>query len=280
MKTAVVAELQPMQFQNIRQGDVRSWLLLEGRRGDPGTFELRYNEIAAGYETPRHRHNFEQVRWVLEGKFTLAKDKFIQAGEVGYWPEGVYYGGPAEGELKAITLQCGGPSGYGVLSLEQVAEGRAALSRSGSFHDGVYTVVDAQGRKRNRDSYEAIWEYLNNRPIEYPNPRYREVAVIDPQAHLARQSAPGIRLRHLGTFSEGYTALILIEADAGATLELGHARQASVAFLRSGELADRGRRYPARSAFHLEAGEKARLAVEQAAQVLQIRLPQLGGLVI
>src|SRR5260221_13693184 len=97
MRAAVVAEMEPMKFQNIRTGNVSSWLLLEGRRGDPGNFELRYNEIEAGYETPRHRHNFEQVRWVFEGKWTLAKGRYVRAGEVGYWPEGVYYGGPPGG---------------------------------------------------------------------------------------------------------------------------------------------------------------------------------------
>ena len=280
MRAGVAAELDPINFNNIRAGAGGAhWPLLAGKPGDPGNFELRLSHSAPDYATPTHRHSFEQVRWILEGKFTLGRGRYVRADEVGYWPEGVYYGGPAEGAYKHITLQLGGPSGSGVLTLEQLEEGRAELSRSGTFKDGIYTRVEADGRKRSRDSYEAIWEFFHKRPISYPTPpRFADVAVISPKTHRPRTLAPGVRVRHLGSFSECFTTLRMIEADAGAHLECGHERQPSILVLRSGTLAGNERSYPGVTAFHLEAGERQTFEVTEPIEMLEIDLPDLSHL--
>ena len=44
------------------------------------------------YYTPRHRHNFDQIRMVMEGKFAYAGRKTMRQGSIGYFPEGTYYG--------------------------------------------------------------------------------------------------------------------------------------------------------------------------------------------
>jgi hypothetical protein len=150
------------------------------------------------------------------------------------------------------------------------------LSRTGTFQNGVYTRTDAQGRKHNKDSYEAIWEFYNHRPIEYPRPRYADVAVMDPQAHKARIRGQGVKVRHLGSFSEGFTTVQIVEAETGARLEFGNDRQPTILFLRRGALKGAERSYPEMTAFHIGAGERQSFAVEAPVELLEVNLPDLA----
>lgn len=276
MQITVASEVEPKELFNIRGGKAVVRTLAKGKPGDPGDFELKLTDLSADFSTPRHRHQIEQLRWVLKGSFAYAEGKFAREGELHYASEGVYYGGHAEQAATIISLHFGGPSGYGCLSLDELKPGHEALARHGTFHDGIYTVVDEQGRKHNRDSYEAIWEYLNNKPIEYPNPpRYREPVIIHPQTFRAKQVASGVQLRHLGSYTEASTQFRHIVAEAGSRITLGSARQQVIAFLRCGVLSDGRRRYPAYATVYLEAGEEGSLAVDERIELLEVVLPDL-----
>ena len=41
--------------------------LLAGTPGTPDCYELSITRVLTRYEAPRHRHNFDQVRWQLTG---------------------------------------------------------------------------------------------------------------------------------------------------------------------------------------------------------------------
>src|SRR4051812_9641085 len=45
----------------------------------------------ASYHSPRHRHNFEQIRYVIAGSATYGPLQ-AEPGDCIYFPEGVYYG--------------------------------------------------------------------------------------------------------------------------------------------------------------------------------------------
>jgi len=277
MQAASVADTAKAKFTNFRGGDVSTKVLVTGKAGDAGSFELKFHRLTGGFETPRHRHNFEQIRWVFEGKWTLGKGKYLNTNEVGYWTEGVHYGGPAEEDIVAMSVQFGGPSGFGILTYEQLENGRAELSRNGAFVEGIYTWVDSEGRKHNRDGYEAIWELCNKKGIHYPTPpRYSDVIVIHPGSCAPRDAAPGVRVRHLGSFSEGFTAIRHVEADKGARIELGHERQTALMFLRTGVLRDDDRPYPELTGFHCVPGERQAFTVDEPAELLQITLPDIS----
>src|ERR1700760_1081026 len=49
-------------------GQRKSAVLLTGTVGRPDNFRLAYQQPIAGQEwdAPRHRHDFEQIRWVLD----------------------------------------------------------------------------------------------------------------------------------------------------------------------------------------------------------------------
>jgi hypothetical protein len=131
--------------------------------------------VVSEYTTPRHRHNFEQIRYPLNGDYGYARDKVIPKGWVGYFTEGAYYGPQTQKQnLSLVNPQFGGASGNGYLSKRQRQEAYAALASRGKFEKGVYTYIDEKGQRHNQDSYEALWEQASGRAIVYPRPRYED----------------------------------------------------------------------------------------------------------
>lgn len=142
--------------------------LIKGREGTPGNFRVvLVRDQGPGSTGPRHRHNFEQVRLPLEGRKSAGPGQWIGEGEIGWFPEGVYYGPEeAAGPSLALTWQFGGPSGHGYLSAAQEAAAAAELANTGTFKAGRYYAPG--GGPEGQDSYEAIWEHVTGRRIAYP----------------------------------------------------------------------------------------------------------------
>ena len=53
--------------------------------------EFSWNMYDVGYGTPRHKHAFDQFRFALDGPREI-DDGFLEPGDLGFYPEGVYYG--------------------------------------------------------------------------------------------------------------------------------------------------------------------------------------------
>ena len=160
--------------------------LLRGREGATDNFRLTLSEGTGGTQSgPRHRHNFDQIRMPFNGRTSIAPRRWIEPGEIGYFPEGLHYG-PQVDEMdvgrRQITLQFGGASGQGYLSSTQMKNATTALGEFGSFENGLFHWRDGdpiRGRKV-QDAFEAMWEHVNQRRIEYPMPRYRDQIVMRP----------------------------------------------------------------------------------------------------
>ena len=56
--------------------------MLEGEPGTIGNFQLSYGRIGGDFFSPRHRHNFEQIRYQVEGTLDFARDGKLEAGMV------------------------------------------------------------------------------------------------------------------------------------------------------------------------------------------------------
>jgi hypothetical protein len=123
--------------------------------GLPGVnLEFGYTLIPDGYFTPRHRHNFDQIRLGLDGVFSTGHGD-LAPGECGYFPEGAYYG-PQEqkGDCWCIVFQFQGPSGEHFLNNEEANQTFARLvADGGSFEGGYYSKTKSEGGKINKDSY-------------------------------------------------------------------------------------------------------------------------------
>ena len=223
MLQVVELESAPLiERPHVREGVFRSRRILNGAPGTPGNFSLQLG-VTPSYYSPRHRHNFDQVRYQLEGDFDFAADGVMKAGAIGYFPEGTYYGPQSsDSENSTLVLQFGGASGSGYIAAEQYEQAAAELAKHGAFAKGVYTRVKPDGGKINKDAYEAVWEQVNGRPLVYPPERYQRPVFMHPDhfewTPLADRQ--GVSCKHLGEFSERRTQIAFFKVAPGGSLRL------------------------------------------------------------
>jgi hypothetical protein len=264
-----------------RSGNNGDKLLLSGREGSPSNFKLTLGSVVSEYSTPRHRHNFEQIRYPLNGDYGYAKDKVIPCGWVGYFTEGVYYGPQLQKQsLALINLQFGGPSGHGYLSKHQRQEAYAALTARGKFEKGVFTWYDETGQRHNKDSYEALWEQASGRPVSYPQPRYDDCIIMNPGSYKWIPVAPGVAVRWLGTFTEGETRIGFMRLEAGSHTVIEPRSASEIVFVTQGSVVHDGTVYPTHTAFEIEVSDGAvAISGHDDAEFLRVRLPVVASLV-
>ena len=214
-----------------RPGGIGFHFLLEGTEFALDNYQLALVE-ANDYHAPRHRHNFEQIRILLEGEFGFDAGLSQSAGSVGYFCEGTYYTQDARGKSRTLLLQVAGPSGQSYMSEPQLNAGIEALRTQGEFHDGIYTYRDEAGKKHNSDGYEAVWTHVFGKPVRYPKPQYDNPVLLRPERfhYLALAGSPGVAVRHLGTFNERRLSLGMLRLDPGASVELGDAKHTQLLY--------------------------------------------------
>ena len=214
-------DLEMIERVHARGGKFRYYPLLSGEAGTPGNFFLQLSKTYSDFDSPRHRHNFDQIRMQLEGDADFARDGVMKPGMVGYFPEGTYYGPQSiAGESLTLVLQFGGASRSGYLSEAQFQQGIAELKERGSFERGVYKQPRPEGGTRNQDAYEAVWEHLNGRALRYPESRYDKPVFMRPEgaAWSEDPQLAGVSRKHLGTFSEARTTVSMLALARDATL--------------------------------------------------------------
>jgi hypothetical protein len=172
--------------------------------GIPGVkLELSWRRYDKGYGTPRHTHIFDQYRYNMTGRRQI-KDGFLEAGEVGFYPEGVHYGPQLqEEECTGLGLQFQGLIGIPYLTHQELHDARKALSAEGATFDrGVCTKILPDGRKINKDSHLACSEYVAGKPLEFPEGRFEKPIVMRPQAHpwIGDRHLDGVEHKRLGSF--------------------------------------------------------------------------------
>ncbi len=264
-----------------RGGTFHGRILVEGEPGRIDNFQLNYGQIGGDFYSPRHHHNFEQVRFCLEGEVDFARDGKLSEGMVGYFPEGAYYGPQSQDASQTpvvIVLQCGGASGSGYLSQAEVKQGMAELSAFGEFKDGVFRRNASVAGKRNTDGYQAIWEHVNGRAMTYPKPRYNRPFFMDPKNYdwLPVAGATGVAEKRLGSFTERGTAADFYRLDKGSRFT-GEGR--AIYFVVSGTGTAAGTAYRRLTTVFCEAGESCAFAADDATVILRYGLPDLSGMV-
>jgi hypothetical protein len=249
-------------------------------KGTPGTLEnyrlvlTRNNGL---YRSPRHHHNFDQVRFCLEGKLNIAPGVDIAAGDAGYFPEGAFYGPQDDGETKrlSLTLQFGGASGSGFMSSEQMRLGHAELSKRGKFEGGAFHFGDS---RRKQDAYEAIWEHVFKRPMVYPEPRYPGPILFKTASFSWWPVSRGVQRKLLGTFTERATQLELIRLEANSSVTLAPPNAQLLVFILSGAGTCGDVRLKQYSAVRIEPGETASIQCADTLEAFVISLPLLTHL--
>jgi hypothetical protein len=197
--------------------------LLKGEPNSPDNFMYVLAKQQAEWSMPRHRHNFEQIRLPLVGEnTTYGRGLVLKEGQVGYFPEGLSYGpqespmdGMEPGEPLGLTLQFGGSSGYGFMSIEQRRQAMRELVEAGGRFDGPY-YVRPDGKRQ--WGLNTIWEHVFGERLKYPRARYEFPVVADPKRFhwLPVDGAQGVDHKYLGAFSERGVWVEMVKLQPGA----------------------------------------------------------------
>jgi len=264
-------ELQLQERAHARGGVFRFYNLMSGEDGAPDNFFLSIGALSGDFLSPRHRHNFDQVRFQLEGAFDFAADGRMDPGSIAFFPEGTRYG-PQKSlspMSKTLVLQAGGASGNGYMSEAQFQQGLAELKSTGTFEGGVFTRRKPGGGKINQDAYEAVWEHVNGRELVYPAERYAKALFMNPAGFAWQPNGPGRQYKLLGTFNERGTALAFHRLEPGARLGL---EQRSLYFVCDGAGEAAGQRWARWSTLRAGHSERPELRAAVPAEILQMSL--------
>lgn len=285
MPEVMIMDTKAMEFEEVRRGRVH---MIRRKRlplttGIPGvTMEYSLSVVPDGYFTPRHRHNFDQIRYTLSGIQSTGLGD-LAAGECGYFPEGSYYGPQKqEGQCECLVLQLQGASGEHLLSNEEMnATYEKLLKSGGKFENGVYKGFKPDGTPKNRDSYEAIWEEHEGRDLVFPPPRYRRPVMM--LAENCRfwpdRKRPGIEVKHLGTFSEARTGISFLRLLPGASIEAGVQEDAELRYLLEGSFEFDGKSWGEGTYMFVPNGAAVKdLRSQNGATFFVITLPMLADL--
>ncbi len=264
---------------NFRDGGIHFTPLHDGELGTPGYFTMalvRFDD----YSTPRHRHNYEQLRVALRGETPIGRTRTIPEGWIAYHPEGTWYGPQdisttLEDSPVVLAWQFGGPSFSGFLPARELRPAYERLSTRGTFTAGVYRWTDADGAEHHQDGYEAAWGEAVGSPMEYPPSRFAEPVLMNPAAHSwFPTDQPGVAEKFLAAF-HGSLTIRLLRLDDGATAALPALPAHRCSYLTSGALLIDGASRPAGTAVKHDPGERFELTADDHAEVLVVDMPDL-----
>jgi hypothetical protein len=287
MDVIVTSEAPILNQTEVRPGSTIRQVLLMGDTDDGLNFRLFRSQYQSGedaFESPRHRHAFQQLRWTESGLVNYGPGQDIPENDIAYFPRGAYYGPQRKEESVGLLLQLGfhgehqsGPKWDGIRE-----EAVARLKRRGRIEGGVYFEKDeATGEDRQVDAAQALYQERytihTGRPFVIPEPRYEQPVLMHVEAFDYYQATAGVEIKHLGDFNDnsGAEANLLISAlrfsGAGA-IELGSER-GQVGWAKRPGLRIAGRTYPEMTCFYCPRGEGAELSGAPGVEAFVIDLP-------
>ncbi len=211
-------------------------------------FRATYSTFPTGVYSPRHRHNFDQIRLILDGAWEYARRRY-GAGWLGFFPEGAFYG-PARSIEPGHhwVIQFPGPSRAPFVSRAEERQAQREMVESGAtFREGICIWPD--GRKQ--DGGEALWEFWAGCRISYPRPRYADPLWIDTAAHEWRSTPiEGVSAKLLAKLGENGLTISLIRLAPGASMASPGSDGIVMRFVCEGEIECGGHSYPAPSSLY------------------------------
>jgi hypothetical protein len=266
---------------NFRAGTVKASVLLTGTEGAPDNYRLSFSEgVQDGNRThPRHRHPFEQLRWVIEGEYVIGTDRVLPEGWVAWWDGAAWYGPQAKGsDLKVFELHYGSTSGGGYPSLRQRKEGYdKLLATGGRFEDGKYVWEDEKGKVHRRDAAEPVWEQsMGIEKVKYPEARYDSLIMMNPETFswIKDPKADGVAYKNLGTFTERNVRLAFVHLDAGAVFQFGAEPAEEILIVKEGSVRHDGKMHGPLTAFGSAATDPVEeLTATEPAVMFYVKLP-------
>jgi hypothetical protein len=283
MDIAIAEEVQTQaddHESSVRNGVVlRKWLL-SGEAPDGLAFRLfrsKYQEGEKAFQSPRHHHGFQQIRWAESGSINYAPDQDIPEGDIAYFPRGAYYGPQLKDKGVSLLLQYGfGP---------ELSRGRDPLRRSREGRDradtdsGRTVEIQSTGATVGSDVAERVAPEVVGATYEVPPEGYEAAILMHPQAFDYYEVGPGIEIKHLGGFYDhsGPNAdvrISMIRLSDGGVYTLGGER-AQLAWTTSPGLQIAERTYPELTTLYSPRDEETTIAGIDGVEIYLIEFPRL-----
>lgn len=282
MKIVQGDEQPTIPSQTVRAGTLARQYILTGDDDSPGNFIFGLFSQSGDFYAPRHRHNFDQWRFQIEGEVGFDRN-VMKPGTLGYFPEGSYYGpnhhdlpeGNVEESNVVAVVQFGGPSGNGFVSAKKAYGAFEDLKAFGHFERGVFYRNDGVPGKKTMDSFQASWEHAMKRPLVYPRPQYGGQILMDTGNYrwMPLDGMPGVEEKAYGTFTDCEIRGASYKLDPGAAFE---ASGRGIYLVLSGRGSLEGEAYRKYTALYLESGERATFQAGAGSEILLLGLPEIA----
>jgi hypothetical protein len=286
MEIAIAADVQAQERPELtRTGSTpRQWLLSDEAE-DGFSFRVirsTYQSGGKAFETPRHHHGFQQIRWSESGSLNFAPGRDIEAGDIAYFPRGTYYGPQRRDHGVGLTIQFGfGIEMLGGKDAVSVhSEGIARLKERGRVESGIFIDVDpGTGQERRRDAAEVIAQDQTGTTFTIPAEGYATPILMHPRAFDFYAAAHGVEVKHLGGFYDhpGPSAdvrIMIVRLSSDGVYRLGTDRAQLVWSTTAGLRVD-GSTYPELTCVYSPRAEGATLSTEDGVELFVVEFPRL-----
>ena len=259
MRVSKAADTDIEQVGTMREGKLDQKHLLFGEDGSPNNYDLNMGQTGGGgWRTPRHRHNFDQIRYVIAGPAALHRDRRAGGGV-----------GRGTSPRASTTARRSGPracgrwscraaarAAQGYLSVAQREATNAELNKTGEFKKGLYHYTDENGVEQTLDGSQAIFEHAMGHKLEFATPRYTDVIAMNPAAYeWLPQGDAGVWEKWLGSFTERNLRIGFLRLDAGAVYQAGQFPSIEILFQINGQVSAGGEKYGPETGYEFLANE-------------------------
>lgn len=287
MEIAIAQEVQVEERKYpTRPGLTRTQPLLTCEGEDGFSFRLIRSQYQGGdkaFETPRHHHAFQQIRFAEKDALNFAPDQNIPEGDIAFFPRGAYYGPQIRDQGVGLTIQFGFGDEMlgGKDALHVYRAGVEKLRTLGEVGNGTFTDIDPEtGEKRVRDTWEAVAEIVTGKKFSIPPEGYQAPILMHAQAFSYYQAAPGVEIKHLGGFfdhsgPEADVRISMVRLSDGGSHSLG-ADRAQLAWSLSAGLEIDGRTYPELTFLYSSLGEAVVLSSRSGVEIHVVEFPRMG----
>jgi hypothetical protein len=271
----------------VRRGTTKRQDILGDQAPDGLNFNFHRVQNGGGdkaFQSPRHHHAFQQIRWAMEGAHNYAPGQDIEPGSLAYFPQGAYYGPQLRDSCSTLSVQFGfgdeqlhgGKKGHHVLH-EHMEE----LEKSGKLEDGVFTDVDPEtGQTRTRDSVAAVFETFAKGKYVIPAEKYGSPILMHPSAFAYYPAGDGLSVRQMGNFYDhpgprGNVIISQVRLDGGVFVlepERAHLLWSTAPGLRVG---DDETSFPELTCVYSPRGESAELRGAGVVEAYLVEFPAL-----
>lgn len=287
MQIVVADEVQKETRADVtRSGKTPRQRIFEEEAPDGLAFRITRSEYQSGpdaFQTPRHHHAFQQIRWAQTGALNFAPGQDVEAGDVAYFPRGAYYGPQLRDHGCGLTVQFGFDLEMvgGKEAIRTYRDGMEKLRQLGRVEEGLFVDTDPEtGQERRRDPAEAVTELVTGSKYVIPPEGYSAPILMHPSAYGYYGLADGVEIKHLGGFydhagPEADVRISIIRLSDGGAFELG-AERAQVAWSISPGLRIGETDYPQLTCLYSPRGEAAAVSGNDGVEIYLVEFPVLN----